>query len=95
MKTYVLLHFEHKNDVTIIIKLHRATRLRFVALYKRLTMIVTLICMFTNVIKHRFSWNKCQIDNSLLFREPPTSVFQHYFHSLKFLTVLLLMLLLS
>ena len=27
MKTYVLLRFEHKNDFTIIIKFHRATRL--------------------------------------------------------------------
>ena len=26
MKTYVLLHFEHKNDIIIIIKLHRATQ---------------------------------------------------------------------
>ena len=34
MKNYVLLHFEHKNDVTIIIRLHRDTRLRLVALYK-------------------------------------------------------------
>ena len=25
MNTYLLLHFEHKNDVTIIIKLHIAT----------------------------------------------------------------------
>ena len=41
METYVLLHFEHKNDVTIIIKLHRASRLRIVALHKSLTMIVT------------------------------------------------------
>ena len=35
MNTYVLLHFEHKNDVTIII------RLRVVAPYKSLTMTVT------------------------------------------------------
>ena len=27
MKTYVLLYFEYKNDITIITKLHRATRL--------------------------------------------------------------------
>ena len=26
MKTYVLLHFEHKNDVTIIIELQTAAR---------------------------------------------------------------------
>ena len=31
----------HKNDVIIIVKLHRATRLRLVALYKDLTMIMT------------------------------------------------------
>ena len=41
MKTYVVLHFEHKNDVTIIIKLHKATHLQLTALYKSLTMIVT------------------------------------------------------
>ena len=32
MKTYVLLHFEHKNDVAIIVKLFRATRRRRLAL---------------------------------------------------------------
>ena len=37
---YVLLHFEHKNEITIIIKLHRTTHLRPVALFY-LTMIVT------------------------------------------------------
>ena len=31
----------HKNDVIIIVKLHRATRLRLGALYKSLTMIMT------------------------------------------------------
>ena len=36
MNIYVLFHFEHKNDVTIIIKL---TKLR--VLYKSLEMIVT------------------------------------------------------
>ena len=41
MQTYVLLHFEHKNDVTIIIKLHKTAHLQLVALYKSLTMIVT------------------------------------------------------
>ena len=34
MNTYVLLHCEHKNDVTIIVKLHTATRLRLVAPYR-------------------------------------------------------------
>ena len=38
---YVLSHFEHKNDVTVIMKLHRSTRLWLVAPYKSLTMIVT------------------------------------------------------
>ena len=28
MKIYVLLHFEHRNDVTTIIKLQRAIRLQ-------------------------------------------------------------------
>ena len=40
MNTYVLLHFEHKNDVTIIVKLlYGATRRRRVAL-RSLVMIV-------------------------------------------------------
>ena len=42
MKTYILLHFEHKNDVTIVIKLlYRATNRRRVAL-RSLIMAVTL-----------------------------------------------------
>ena len=41
MKTFVLLHFEHKNDIKITIKIHKATHLQLVALYKSLTMIVT------------------------------------------------------
>ena len=42
--TNILLHFEHKNDVIIIqFKLHRATCMRFVAINKSLTMIVTLL----------------------------------------------------
>ena len=51
-KLYVIKHLyhgypcyitfiSHKNDVIIIVKLHRATRLRLVALYKDLTMIMT------------------------------------------------------
>ena len=40
-ENYVLLHFEHKNDIAVIIKLHRATRLRLLAQYKSFTMIVT------------------------------------------------------
>ena len=47
MKTYVLLHFEHENDVTIIIKLHRTIRLRLVALYRSLTM-TSLSCSKRN-----------------------------------------------
>ena len=54
MKTYVLLRFEHKNDVTIIIKLHVATRLQLMVLYKSLTIIVTLFFV-PNVIAHRYS----------------------------------------
>ena len=30
---YVLLYFEHENDITIIIKLHRATHLWLAALF--------------------------------------------------------------
>ena len=41
MTPYVLLHFEHKNDVTIVIKLHRATCRRLLALYKSLTIIMS------------------------------------------------------
>ena len=41
MKTYILLQCDYKNDVSIIIKLHRVTRLWLVALYKSLTRIVT------------------------------------------------------
>ena len=51
-KLYVIKHLyhgypcyitfiSHKNDVIIIVKLHRAPRLRLVALYKDLTMIMT------------------------------------------------------
>ena len=40
MNTYVLFHFEYKNDVTIIVKLPRATRMRLVVPYRSLTMIV-------------------------------------------------------
>ena len=59
INTYVLLHFQHKNDVTIIIKLHRATRLWLVALYKSLTMIVTsfLFKMSQNISIHGTSVN--------------------------------------
>ena len=49
VNTYGLLHFEHKNDVTIIITLYKATCLQLVALYKSLTMIVTsLLCSKCN-----------------------------------------------
>ena len=55
MKDYVLLHLERKNYVTIIIKLHKATRLPFVALYKSLTMIYfqdnNKICRVLNFCK--------------------------------------------
>ena len=48
MITFVLLHFKHKNDVTIIIRLYRATHLRLVALSKSSIMIVA-----------SFLWSKC------------------------------------
>ena len=60
MNTNVRSHFEHKNDVTIIIKLHRATRLWLVSLYKSLTMIVTsFLCSKCNrtLDFHRISVN--------------------------------------
>ena len=31
MKNYVLLHFEHKHDIAVVIKLNKTTRLRLVA----------------------------------------------------------------
>ena len=60
-KVYVIKHFyhgypcyitfiSHKNDVIIIVKLHRATRLRLVAQYKSLTMIMTPFLLLINVI---------------------------------------------
>ena len=52
MNNYALLHFEYKNDATIIIKLHKATRLLLVALYKILIMMVTSYYA-QNVIEHR------------------------------------------
>ena len=58
MNTYDLLHFEDKNDVTVIIELHGATHLQPVGLYKSFTMIVTSFYVH-NVIEHRYSWNKC------------------------------------
>ena len=72
MKTYVLLHFEHKNDVTIIIKLHNATRLRLVAPYKVWQWLWRNFYV-QNVIEHRFSWNK---PVSVLFfdKKPPQTV---------------------
>ena len=57
MNTYVLLHFEHKNDLTIIVKLHRATRLRLVLLTKVWQWLWRNFYV-QNVIEHRYSWNK-------------------------------------
>ena len=54
MKTYVLLHFEHKNDVTIIVKLYRATRMQLVALLQKFDNDCDIIFV-KNVIEHRFS----------------------------------------
>ena len=77
MTTHVLLHFEDKNDVTIITKLHRATHMWLVALYKSLTMIVTsflcskckrtwvfmeIVCFIANLMKLR----NCEISSSNL-----------------------------
>ena len=64
MKTYVLLHFEHKNDITIIIKLHRATRVRPVALYEGLT---TIGDVFTVSEKSMSYLNKEVIHRTLTF----------------------------
>ena len=58
MNTYVLLHFEHKNNVTILIKPDKAACLQLVALYKSLTMTVMSFYV-ENVIKHNMSWSKC------------------------------------
>ena len=56
MKIYVPLHFEHKNHVTIIVKLlYEATSGR-----RSFIMIGTLF-LCKNVIEHKFSWNKCFI----------------------------------
>ena len=57
MNIYVPLQSEHKNDFTIIIKLHRASRLRLVGPQKSLTMTVTYF-YFQNVIENGNSWNK-------------------------------------
>ena len=35
MKTFVLLHFDHKNDIKITIKIHKATHLQLVALIQK------------------------------------------------------------
>ena len=51
MNTYVLLHFEHENDVTTIVKLDRATHLQLVhvAQYKSLRIILrTFLCSKCN-----------------------------------------------
>ena len=53
-------HFEHQNDVTIIIKLHKATHLRLVAPYKSWQWLRRHFYV-QNVIEHRFSWNKCRL----------------------------------
>ena len=46
---FSVLHFEHKNDTTIVIRLHRATHLQIVALYKNLTIIVkSFLCLKCN-----------------------------------------------
>ena len=54
MNAYVLLHFEHKYDITIIVKfLYRATSHRVIALWS-LTIIVTPFYV-QNLIEHGIS----------------------------------------
>ena len=65
MKIYVLLHFEHKIDVTIITKLQRDACLQLNVPYKSLTIIVTSFYV-QNVIQHRFSWNDCYLSDSVI-----------------------------
>ena len=49
MKTYVLSHFEHKNDVTIIIKLlYRVTSRRRVALSSLMMIVTSFLCSKCN-----------------------------------------------
>ena len=72
MKTYVLLYFEDINDVTIIIKLHRATRLRLVALYKISTMIVTSFFMFK--IQQNIGFHATSVNYSMLIRPLTTYI---------------------
>ena len=50
----ILSHFEHKNDVTIITKLHRTTPLRLVALYNgsRITVTSFLFKMQSDIGVH-------------------------------------------
>ena len=59
MKTYVVLHFEHKNDVTVIIKLYKATRLW---LYTKVWQWLWRHFYVQNVIEHRFSWSKSLVN---------------------------------
>ena len=47
MKTYVLLHFEHRNDVTIIVKLlYRATSHRRINIYYYLKVVDRFMILF-------------------------------------------------
>ena len=50
-ETYVLLHFEHKNDVTIIIKLHRATH-RFIQQFDNDCDVMFIFKMWQNIDFH-------------------------------------------
>ena len=60
VKTYAQLHFQHKNYVTIIVKLLYGTRShRWVALWSLI--MIGRHFYVQHVIAHRFSWNKCFI----------------------------------
>ena len=70
MKTNVLLHFEHENDVISIIKQHRATRLWLVALYKSLIMIVTsFLCYISSF--HPIFWLRSNVSVNSKPDHPP------------------------
>ena len=53
MTIYVLLHFEHKNDITIIAN-QTATRSSIQKFDNDFD-----VFYVQNVIEHRYSWNKC------------------------------------
>ena len=64
MNINVLFHFEHKYDITIIIKCNRGTRLRLVAQNKSLKMIATSILGSTFNSAWLFPWDILRISVS-------------------------------